>query len=55
MRHHQQDQYMNYRGILEEEEGEKGAESLLREIMAENFSSLEKETDTDPGIPESSQ
>lgn len=33
--------------IPEEEEGEKGAESLFKELIAKNFPNLIKELDTD--------
>ena len=43
MGHHQVDQYTHYKGSRSKRD--KGKESLFKEIMAENYPSLGKETD----------
>lgn len=42
--HHPVHQYIYY-GVPESKEKEKGAESLFKQIMAENFPNTEKETE----------
>lgn len=45
LRDHQEDQLIYIMGVPKGWEGEKGAESLLQEIMAENFPNLGKQID----------